>query len=334
MVNPVTTILMSKGQFLSPDARCKSFDHRANGYARGEGAGILVLKPLSTAVRDGDPIQAVIRGTAVNQDGRTLGITVPSVAAQQRLIQRACAVGGVEPESVGYLEAHGTGTAVGDPIEATAIGQVLGNSPHTHWIGSVKSNFGHTEAAAGVAGVIKAVLCLRHRSIPRNLHFERPNPRIPFDRLPIRVPTELVPFPELGGPRRVGVNSFGFGGTNAHAILEEWPAHQPTRSADERQQLRLLPLSARTPQALRAVTDTFASWLDQETTPAFGQVCRAASAERDHHRHRAFVIAENSADAAKKLRELELETTPAVRPKVAFVYSGMGPSGGEWAANY
>lgn len=160
MVNPVTIVLMSKGQFLSPDARCKSFDHRANGYARGEGVGVLVLKPLSSAVRDGDRVLAVVRGTAVNQDGRTLGITVPSVDAQRTLIERACRSADIPPATVGYFEAHGTGTAVGDSIEATAIGEVLGNSPHTHWIGSVKSNFGHTEAAAGVASVIKAVLCL------------------------------------------------------------------------------------------------------------------------------------------------------------------------------
>ncbi|MET8759935.1 SDR family NAD(P)-dependent oxidoreductase [Lentzea sp. NPDC004782] len=325
MVNPVTTVLMSKGQFLSPDARCKSFDHRANGYARGEGAGVLLLKPLSAAMRDGDLVHAVIRGTAVNQDGHTLGITVPSVAAQQSLIRRACEVGGVEPESVGYFEAHGTGTAVGDPIEATAIGEVLGNSERTHWIGSVKSNFGHTEAAAGVAGVIKAALCLSHGSIPRNLHFEQPNPRIPFDRLPLRVPTEMVPFPVMDGPRRAGVNSFGFGGTNAHAILEEWTAPRPVQPEDERERPQLLPLSARSPQALRALTESFATWLEQPGAPAFGQVCRAAALERDHHRCRAFVVASSPAAAAKELRALEVEAVAATRNAVAFVYTGMGP---------
>src|SRR5262249_7015146 len=142
MVNPLTTILMSKGQFLSPDARCKSFDQRANGYARGEGAGIVVLKPLAAAERDGDHIYAVVRGTAVNHDGRTPGITVPSAEAQRAVIRQACRCGGVEPGSVGYFEAHGTGTAVGDPIEATAIGEVLAGTDRMHWIGSVKSNIG------------------------------------------------------------------------------------------------------------------------------------------------------------------------------------------------
>ncbi|HEX7307616.1 type I polyketide synthase, partial [Lentzea sp.] len=325
MVNPVTTVLMSKGQFLSPDARCKSFDHRANGYARGEGAGVLVLKPLSAAVRDGDPVHAVIRGTAVNQDGRTLGITVPSVRAQRTLIRRACQAGGVEPESIGYFEAHGTGTAVGDPVEATAIGEVLEGSEHTHWIGSVKSNFGHTEAAAGVAGVIKAVLCLRKGRIPRNLHFERPNPRIPFDRLPLRVPTEMVAFPDLGGPRRAGVNSFGFGGTNAHAILEEWQDVRPARLEDKRERPHLLPLSARSPQALRALADSYAAWLAQPGAPALARVCRAAALERDHHRFRTFVVASDSAAASEQLRGSVVDATPVAPAPVAFVYTGMGP---------
>ena len=231
MTNPVTTILMSKGQFLSPDARCKSFDHRANGYARGEGAGILILKPLSAAERDGDHVYAVARGTAVNQDGRTPGITVPSADAQRAVIRQACAAGDIDPASIGYYEAHGTGTAVGDPIEATAIGSVLGDSGRTHWMGSVKSNFGHTEAAAGVASVIKAALCLEHGLIPANLHFEKPNPKIPFDSLPVSVPTDVVGFPAWSGPRRAGVNSFGFGGTNAHAILEQAPSTPATPSA-------------------------------------------------------------------------------------------------------
>ncbi|MBB5156453.1 SDR family NAD(P)-dependent oxidoreductase [Saccharopolyspora phatthalungensis] len=326
MVNPVTSILMSKGQFLSPDARCKSFDHRANGYARGEGAGILLLKPLSAAERDGDHIYAVVRGTAVNQDGRTPGVTVPSVAAQRALIRRACWVGGVEPASVGYYEAHGTGTAVGDPIEATAIGEALGDSDRTHWIGSVKSNFGHTEAAAGAAGVIKASLCLENGLIPPNLHFERPNPGIPFDRLPLRVPTEMVQFPEQDGPRRAGVNSFGFGGTNAHAILEQGPTVQASGDDEEDDgRAQLLPLSARSPEALRALVDAYATLLEQPEAPALREVCRAAARQRDHHPLRAFVVAADPAEAAGTLRELDIAPRRAARPEIAFVYTGMGP---------
>ncbi|UMP06697.1 SDR family NAD(P)-dependent oxidoreductase [Amycolatopsis sp. EV170708-02-1] len=325
MVNPVTTVLMSKGQFLSPDARCRSFDHRANGYARGEGAGVLLLKPLPAAVRDGDRIHAVVRGTAVNQDGRTPGITVPSVHAQRLLIERACQVGDVEPASVGYFEAHGTGTAVGDPIEATAIGEVLGDSPRTHWIGSVKSNFGHTEAAAGVAGVIKAVLSLGKGLIPANLHFERPNPKIPFDRLPLRVPTEMVPFPESAGPRRAGVNSFGFGGTNAHAILEQWTGSEPVATTEKERGPVLLPLSARSPEALRALVGSYAKVLDGPGSPSLRRVARAASRQREHHPLRTFVVAEDAHEAAAKLRELAVEPRRPTRPGNAFVYTGMGP---------
>ncbi|GAB3733608.1 type I polyketide synthase [Amycolatopsis oliviviridis] len=325
MVNPATSILMSKGQFLSPDARCKSFDHRANGYARGEGAGVLLLKPLSAAVRDGDRIHAVVRGTAVNQDGRTPGITVPRVDSQRTLIERACQVGGVEPASVGYFEAHGTGTAAGDPVEAIAIGEVLGDSAGPHWMGSVKSNFGHTEAAAGVAGMIKATLCLQRGIIPRNLHFEKPNPKIPFDELPIRVPTEAIPFPDRDTPRRAGVNSFGFGGTNAHAILEQWPREsaKDTELDDGRQVL--LPLSARSPEALRSLVESYAELLEQEDGPALRRIARAASRLREHHPMRTSVVARNRGEAVDKLRSAELTPDRTSRPAIAFVYTGMGP---------
>jgi acyl transferase domain-containing protein/alpha-beta hydrolase superfamily lysophospholipase len=326
MMNPATSILMSKGQFLSPDARCKSFDHRANGYARGEGAGILVLKPLSAAVRDGDRIHAVVRGTAVNQDGRTPGITVPRVESQRALIERACEVGGVGAASVGYFEAHGTGTAAGDPVEATAIGEALGDSTETHWLGSVKSNFGHTEAAAGMAGVIKAALCLKRGEIPPNLHFEKPNPRIPFDRLPIKVPTEMTPFPAWQEPRRAGVNSFGFGGTNAHAILEQAPGIDAVREAEADDGApMLLPLSARSPEALHALVDSYAELLERQDAPGLRQICRAVSRDRDHHPMRTFVVGKDGREAAENLRNLTPAPTRAARPAIAFVYTGMGP---------
>ncbi|WP_344564250.1 SDR family NAD(P)-dependent oxidoreductase [Streptomyces axinellae] len=351
MTNPVTTILMSKGQFLSPDARCKSFDHRANGYARGEGAGILVLKPLAAAERDGDHIYAVVRGTAVNQDGRTPGITVPSADAQRAVIGRACAAGDIDPASIGYYEAHGTGTAVGDPIEANAIGSVLGDSGRTHWMGSVKSNFGHTEAAAGVAGVIKAALCLERGLIPANLHFEKPNPKIPFDSLPLRVPTEVTDFPAWSGPRRAGVNSFGFGGTNAHAILEQAPvggettggalvdgetagsppvdgetaSSEPADAETEGGTPRLLALSARSPKALRALADQYAELLERPGAPPLRRVARAAARQRQHHALRTFVVAGAPARAAELLRQREAGSRPSSRPEVSFVYTGMGP---------
>ncbi|WP_410604685.1 SDR family NAD(P)-dependent oxidoreductase [Amycolatopsis sp. lyj-90] len=325
MVNPATTVLMSKGQFLSPDARCKSFDHRANGYARGEGAGILVLKPLSAALRDGDRVHAIVRGTAVNQDGRTPGITVPRVEAQRTLIEQACRAADVAPSSIGYFEAHGTGTAAGDPVEATAIGEVLSGSSETHWMGSVKSNIGHTEAAAGVAGVIKGTLCLQQGAIPPNLHFEKPNPRIPFGKLPIRVPTEMVAFPEQEHPRRAAVNSFGFGGTNAHAILEQWPAPATGDETAAEDAKVLLPLSARSAEALNTLAESYAELLEKPDAPALRTVCRAASRNRDHHPMRTFVVAGDASGAVEKLRNLSIDPVRATRPSIAFVYTGMGP---------
>ncbi|MEV7044747.1 SDR family NAD(P)-dependent oxidoreductase [Amycolatopsis sp. NPDC051061] len=326
MFVPASTMAMAKGQFLSPDARCRSFDHRANGYVRSEGAGLVVLKPLSAALRDGDRIRAVVRGSAVNHDGRTPGAAVPSAEAQGMLIRQACEMSGVRPGSIGYYEAHGTGTPVGDPIEVAAIGGALDGSPHTHWIGSVKSNFGHTEAAAGIAGVIKASLCLERGLVPPNLHFEKPNPQIPFDRLPVKVPTALVPFPQYDGPRRAGINSFGAGGTNAHAILEQAPVI-PVSEVDESElgEPRLLALSARSPEALRALAEDYATLLEQPDAPILTQVARAAARQRDHHPVRTFVVAANGKEAAERLRELDPAGRRTARPQVAFVYTGMGP---------
>ncbi|MEQ0558440.1 SDR family NAD(P)-dependent oxidoreductase [Amycolatopsis sp. NEAU-NG30] len=325
MSNPTTTILLSKGQFLSPDSRCKSFDHRADGYARGEGAGLVLLKPLAAALRDGDRVRAVVRGTAVNQDGRTPGVQMPSAEAQRAVIRAACRAGRVDPASVLYYEAHGTGTAVGDPVEASAIGEVLGSSDRTHLIGSVKSNFGHTEAAAGVAGVIKAALCLDHGVVPPNLHFERPNPGIPFETLPLRVPTELTPFPECGGPRRAGVNSFGVGGTNAHAVLEQSFGAPAADTSHDDGSPRLLTLSARSPEALRALADAYAAMLEKPGAPALHRVCRAAALHREHHPLRMFVVADGPVEAVEKLRSAETAPRRDPREGLAFVFTGMGP---------
>jgi acyl transferase domain-containing protein len=327
IVNPTMMVAMSKGQFLSPDARCKTFDHRANGYARGEGAGLLVLKRLSSAERDGDRVYAVIRGTAVNQDGRTPGITVPSGSAQLRVIHAACRSAGAEPDSIGYFEAHGTGTPVGDPIEANAIGEAIGSTSGKRWISSVKTNIGHLEAAAGVAGVIKAALCLERGLIPPHLHLERPNPAISFESLPLRVPTELVPFDGGAHPRRAGVNSFGFGGTNAHAVLEQAPPSPHDGPAEHGDEPLVLPISARSAGALRTLADAYATLLDRPDAPGLRRVCRAVSRGREHLPLRAFVVADGSALAAERLRGLDLDGEPARAGSggTVFVYSGMGP---------
>src|ERR1700676_3643750 len=225
----------SQASMLSPEGRCKAFDASANGFVRGEGAGMVVLKRVSHALADGDPIQGVIIGTAINQDGHTNGISLPSTQSQARLVRDACTDAGVVPSQIGFVEAHGTGTAVGDPIEAHALAEALcANRPADAplVIGSVKTNLGHLETAAGVAGLIKAALVLKHGLIPASLHFDTPNPNIDFASLKLRVPVVSEPFPDTGGVRMAGVNSFGFGGANAHVILMEAPLRPQPASRD------------------------------------------------------------------------------------------------------
>src|ERR1700736_5752855 len=216
----------SQASMLSPEGRCKAFDASADGFVRGEGAGVVLLKRLSKALADGDPIYGVIIGTALNQDGHTNGISLPSAEAQARLVRDACVDAGVAPSEIGFVEAHGTGTAVGDPIEAHALAQALCEDRSADaplLIGSVKTNLGHLETAAGVAGLVKALLAVKHGLIPAPLHFQTPNPNIDFVALKLRVPIAPESFPETGKARFAGVNSFGFGGANAHVLLTEPP---------------------------------------------------------------------------------------------------------------
>jgi acyl-CoA synthetase (AMP-forming)/AMP-acid ligase II/3-oxoacyl-(acyl-carrier-protein) synthase/acyl carrier protein len=244
---PEISDALGRGGFLSPEGRCKAFDASADGYVRGEGCGLVVLKPLATALVDGDAIYAVIRGGAVNQDGRTSGLTVPNRRAQEAVLRDAYRKAGVDPAQVNYVEAHGTGTLLGDPIEAKALSAVLrpGRRPdHPCLIGSVKTNLGHLEAAAGIAGLIKVTLALHHRELPQGLHFDRPNPHVPFESLGLRVLREASPWPACEGPPLAGVSSFGFGGSNAHLVLEgvapathetvERPSRTPCRDWNRR----------------------------------------------------------------------------------------------------
>ena len=222
MISPEYTIIFAKAGLLAPDGRCKVFDARANGYVRGEGAGLVVLKPLSRAIADGDHVYACILGSAVNQDGRTNGLTAPSRQAQEAMLVEAYARAGVSPGQVQYVEAHGTGTELGDPIEAKALGTILARDRRSDQpcaIGSVKSNIGHLEAAAGIAGLIKVALSLKHKEIPPSLHFEKPNPHIPFRELPLRVQQRLEPWPKASGAALAGVSAFGFGGTNGSLVF-------------------------------------------------------------------------------------------------------------------
>jgi acyl transferase domain-containing protein len=342
---PENTIRLNK--LLAPDGHCKAFDARANGYVRGEGAGIVVLKPLSQAQADGDPIYAVIRGSAVNQDGRSSSLTVPNGPAQESLIREALHQAGVKPSHIGYVEAHGTGTALGDPIEANALGAVLaeGRPPESYClIGAVKTNIGHLEAAAGIAGLIKTALMLKHREIPPSLHFEKPNPHIDFSSLPLRVPQTLMKWPEMSVPACAGVSAFGFGGTNAHVVLQEF-RETATRSQVElgagtdTQQAFLLPLSARSPQALRALAQAYQIHL---STPEavrqepLGDICYTASVRRSHHEYRLALAGSSHAEIAQYLTAfLANESASAFvsgevltpLPGLTFVFSGQG---GQW----
>ena len=295
---------------LSPEGRCKAFDASADGFVRGEGAGMVLLKRLSKAIEDGDPIQGVIIGTALNQDGHTNGISLPSAEAQARLVIDACADAGVDPCDVGFVEAHGTGTAVGDPLEAHALSKALcenrpADAPLP--IGSVKTNLGHLETAAGMAGLLKAMLVLKHGCIPPSLHFKEPNPNIDFEALKLRVVTKAEAFPKKDGIRLAGVNSFGFGGANAHVLLAEPPRQghsDPARVAGAR--AWPLVVSARSEDALRANAARIGAWLEQHSnangsTPLLPDLTYTLGARRNHHPFRLTLVANSMSEAVQEL---------------------------------
>jgi acyl transferase domain-containing protein/aryl carrier-like protein len=345
MLAPTLAIAEAKAGMLAPDGRCKAFDAAADGYARGEGAAVVLMKPLARALADRDPVYGVIRGSAVIQDGRTEGITVPSQDAQEQTMRLAYRRAGVAPHEVQYVEAHGTGTPVGDPIEARAIASVLsGDRPEGQHclIGSVKTNIGHLEAGAGIAGLIKAALALKHGQIPPHLHFRDPNPGIPFDDLRLRIPTSLTEWPATEGTRTAGVNSFGFGGTNVHVVLQEAPPSQAAghgagpgpEDPNEAVRPRLLPISARDNGALIDQAGLYRDFLAAGRHD-LGDVGYSASLRRSHHDHRLAVVASSSEQAAERL-DAFVAGLPAQgvvsghaplsgRPKIAFICSGMGP---------
>ncbi|WP_157195509.1 type I polyketide synthase, partial [Nocardia tenerifensis] len=329
MLQPETSVSMSKGRFLSADGRCKAFDASADGYGRGEGAGIVVLKRLDAALRDGDRVYAIVRGTGVNQDGRTAAIPVPNPAAQAELARAVCAEAGIAPREVCYVEAHGTGTPVGDPLEMDALGAVYGTASGRERpleVGSVKATLGHLEAAAGIAGLIKSALTVYHRRVAPQGWLERLNPRIPFEELNIRVPTEVR---ELSDTAAVlaAVNSFGYGGTNAHAIVQ---APQPLPAEPAPEVFPVLPISARTPDATRELARRFAAMIDRRRD--VDALVAAAWTRRTHHPFRAAFDFSDATDLHTKLQNfamgadrppLRAYTGPAARP--VFVFSGMGP---------
>ncbi len=338
---PELTIGFCKASMISPDGRCKAFAAEGNGYVRGEGAGLVALKPLSHAIADGDRVYAVVRGTAINEDGRTNGMTVPGLWSQQAVLRQAYQQAGIAPGAVHYVEAHGPGTAVGDPIEAEALATVLAcerPAGEVLRIGSVKTNIGHLEAASGIAGLIKAALVATHRHIPASLHFKTPNPAIPFSDYRLRVVAEPEAWPD-GAPVYIGINSFGFGGANAHVVLEGPPSqelpHQAAVTANDVPRETLLFLSARGPESLLGLARSYRARLLGPDVPPIADLAAAAAAQRAHHDHRLAVVGRDADQLADNLDAyLNQETRADVAtgralhsrpPRVVFVFAGMGP---------
>ena len=297
-------ILGEKMGTLAADGRCKTFDAAADGYCRGEGCGVVVFKRLADAVANGDRVLALIHGSAMNNDGPSAGLTVPNGMAQEQLIRQALQSANVTPDKISYIEAHGIGTALGDPIETQALGRVFGERQEPLLVGSVKTNIGHLEAAAGMASLLKVILSLQHATIPRHLHLKTPNPAIAWDELPIAIPTTTTSWPaadpaEMRG-RMAGISAFGVSGTNAHLILGEVPALEPESNRNERP-YQLLTLSARSQEALQALAEACVCYLSQQTDATLQDIALTANHGRAHFSHRLAITAANQADAHEKL---------------------------------
>ena len=337
ILTPEITVALSKYNFMAPDGRCKSFDASADGFVRSEGCGVIVLKRLSDAQANGDNILAVVLGSAVNQDGASSGLTAPNGPAQEAVIREALANAGIQPTDVSYVEAHGTGTSLGDPIEIQALSAALGkgrSSDKSLAIGSVKTNLGHLESAAGIAGVIKLVLSLAHKQIPPHLHFESPNPLLAWDKLSITVPVTLTPW-QTENRLIGGVSSFGFSGTNAHVILAEAPgAILPRAETSIERPIHLLTLSGQTEHALNDLAGRYASELANTPERSLADVAYTSNLGRTQLPYRLTLLASTSVETAQKLdaflsgQEVKnvnkgyIQTTD--RPKVAFLFTGQG----------
>jgi acyl transferase domain-containing protein/acyl carrier protein len=335
IASPETTILLSKAHMMAPDARCKAFDARADGFVRGEGCALVALKRLPDAIADGDRVLAIIRGSAVNQDGRSSGITAPNGPSQEAVIRAALASAAASPGEIGYVEAHGTGTALGDPIEMRALGAVFGAVSDRQGplvVGSVKTNIGHLESAAGVAGLVKTVLALQHRWIPPHLHFSEPSPHIDWERLPVLVPTNGRAWDARNDRRLAGISSFGFSGTNAHVILEEAPAPEPA-APETTGLVQVLALSARSESALTVTVERFLAATAARPEP-FADVCFSANTGRAAMAHRVAVSAATLEEARTRLASWRAGETVAQvaagtltdrgAPRIVFLFSGQG----------
>ncbi len=340
LLSPAVTRSFDQAEAMSPTGGCHAFDAAADGFVRGEGCGVAVLKRLSDALRDGDRVLAVVRGSAVNQDGRSNGLMAPNPAAQMAVLRAAYTNAGVAPRDVDYVEAHGTGTLLGDPIEARALGTVLGRGrPETSplLIGAVKSNLGHLEAAAGIAGFCKAVLAVQRGHIPANLHFENPNPHIPFDDLRLKVVAEPTDWPSTNRPRRAGVSSFGFGGTNAHVVLEQAPIAEHV-ALEQAPAVSTLVVSGKTAERVGSMAEVLADWMDGDGAEvALADVAHTLNHHRTRQAKFATVCARDRGQAVAGLRALAAGRSAdgvvaphkgSCRPGTVFVYSGQGS---QWA---
>src|SRR6202048_2818432 len=307
LLAPQNTVVLTKLNMMSPDGHCKAFDSRANGFVRGEGCGLVVLKRLADAVADGDHILAIVRGSAVNQDGRSNGITAPNGLSQKALLRDALKNGGVSASQITYIETHGTGTALGDPIEVEALSAVIGRERRPGppcFLGSVKTNIGHLEGAAGVAGMIKAVLCLQHRWIPPIVHFKKLNPHITLENTHFVIPTEGTAWSAGSEKRFAGVSSFGFGGTNAHVVLEEAPEIRQSSQADTilpteaaPPEPQLLAISARSLKSLKTLVRSYQQLFCEHDSPGaapISDICYSATVRRTHHNYRFAAVASSS----------------------------------------
>lgn len=340
LISPGSQMGFCKAGLLSSDGRCKSFDASADGYVRSEGAGAVLLKPLSAALANGDAIYALIHGTAINSDGRSNGMVAPNLQSQVACVRQAFQRAGIDPAATQYVEAHGTGTRQGDPVELQALGTVLGEGrPHDQpcRVGSVKSNLGHGETAAGVTGLIKAALCVHHRQLPASLHFRNPNPGIDFSGLKLRVQTSLEPFPQADRAVVVGVSSFGFGGTNAHVVLGEPPEPAAGLSAQPQAPnplpLQLLCLSAHSDAALRQKASDLAGLVREQPGLSLVDLCATANQRRSQLARRLVCLAASHADLQQQLDGFAAGEEPlgviwgqaSRRPgKLAFLFTGQG----------
>ena len=343
---PELTETFQKAGMMADDGKCKTFDASADGYVRGEGCGVVILKPLEKAIADGNEVLAVIEGSAMNQDGRSNGLTAPSGKAQQRVVQTAWQNAQVDPNQISYIEAHGTGTALGDPIELNSLGELFAQNLERKsnkqssvcWVGSAKTNLGHLEAAAGMGGLIKTVLALQKETIPPLVNFQQLNPIINIDQTRLKIPTESIPWPVSSQPRFAGISSFGFGGTNAHLVISDFTnselrtqeselASENLKSILERNQ-HLLTLSAKSEVALQQLVQLYQDYLQNNPDVKVADVCFTSNVGRSHFKYRYPIIASNHQDLLANLKQIQPKLNAhkiTIRNhNIAFLFTGQG----------